>query len=136
MEAKPKPWISPSPNVTAVRRPGGGRQKFSTPTKTMLAAMAGSTHAGEMCTSPSAAADSVIEWATVNPVTMSSIARNDGAASSSANRKSRWSYPVQMCSTPSSPNRPATSSGCRVAATVAVNDDGSSTATGAPSDST
>ena len=71
-------------------------------------------------TMDSAASDSVIEWASVKAVTTfttsTNAARNDGvgsqrspgtvartstAGSSSDSRNRIWSYPVQMCQTPS-----------------------------------
>src|SRR6267142_945801 len=66
----------------------------------MDAAISGSTMRLEICTRLSVATASVMEWAMVKQVMIFTEDEKFFVTSSRPKRKSRWSYPVQMCLTP------------------------------------
>ena len=99
---KPKPWTRPKAKLTIHRRVTVGRAKrFSVATAAMDSAITDSTRRSGSVTTSSAARVSVTLCATVNAVTIFTIAKMPPPVSSRASRKRRWSHPVTMCSTPS-----------------------------------
>jgi len=88
--AKPNPWISPKAKVS-VQRPGGSppRTRFSRPTKTIVAAINGSTMRLDNVTIFSPASARVIECATVKQVMITATDLKRRKTTSNPNRNVR-----------------------------------------------
>ena len=75
--------------------------KFSSATIAIESPISDSIAAERGRTTPSTPSASVTLCATVKPVTIVATSAKEAPSSSSASRKTRWSAPVAMCSTPS-----------------------------------
>ena len=81
---------------------------FSSAISTMVAAISISISGGNHSASgakPNAEANSVIEWAIVNEVTMMISGRSRRTGMTRQARNRRWSVPSRMCQKPSTTNR-------------------------------
>ena len=117
--ANPNPWIRPNPKATAQRRPATTGQRLFSAASTTDSAMVDSTNRDGRAMTESAARLRVIEWASVNAVTIRSTSQNTGAkrsagsqprlprkntaGSSRQTRNRMWSNPIRMCQMPSRP---------------------------------